>query len=215
MERYLEKATAFFDIPLDLRTRVLIFIAALTVVPVFSLPLWTMRFESPRYPEGLGMEIYAHRLIGANDTDLMEINALNHYLGMPMVDEKNLSQFLWFPFLLGVTIMLCFRVIVLGRMSKLVDLFFLYVYSVLFALWSFRSTLYSWGHTLNPFATVKIEPFTPPLWGYVSVAEIDVYSAPGVGVIFLVAIPLLLVAGILISRKTWLKDHQPKRDYIS
>lgn len=214
MERYLEKATTFFDIPLDLRSRILIIIAALTLLPAFSLPLWNLRMESSRYPEGLGMNIYAHRLTGEKETDLMEINALNHYLGMTMVEEKSFPQFQWFPFLLGVAVMLCFRVIVLGKMSKLVDLFFLYSYSALFALWTFRSTLYSWGHTLNPYATVQVDPFTPPLWGHVNVAEIDVYIGPGFGVIFLFIMPFLLIVAAWISRRTWLRDHEPKRDYI-
>lgn len=214
MKRTLEKATAFFDIPLDLRSRGLILLAAILVIPALITPLWHVTFVSSRYPNDLNLNIYAHTLEGGTESDLLEINALNYYLGIRSIDQEKFPVFRWFPFILGAVILLCLRAIVLGKMSKLVDLFFLVTYAGLFALWSFRSTLSAYGHSINSIAAVKIEPFMPPMFGTITVANVDVSGLPGFGAFVMVLIPLILLAAVFLSRQTWMADHQPTRDYI-
>ena len=44
MSDFLEKETAFFDLPLTLKSRVLILVAVVALLPSFFFPLWNMSF---------------------------------------------------------------------------------------------------------------------------------------------------------------------------
>lgn len=214
MQRAIVKTTEFFQIPLDVRSRLVIFLGALLLLPVFALPLWQIEFQSERYPGGLLLRIYSHTLEEGKTGDLLEINALNHYLGMRSIEPEEIAQFRWLPFLLGVVLILALRTMVLGTMSRLIDLFVLAVYLGLFALWSFHSTLTAYGHTLNPFATIQVDPFTPPLVGEIDVAHVIIRSGPEAGAFLLALIPLIWIAAGILSWKTWSEEHLPGRDYI-
>lgn len=217
MQKYLEKATSFFDTPVDLRSRVMILVAALLLIPTYFFPLWNMTLYSNQFPEGLEMNIYSYKLDGGKSQyrdDLKEINALNHYIGMRPLIEDDFTEFKWIPFFIGGVILLSLRVIVLGKMSKLVDLFVLFSYFGLFSLWSFYHKLYLYGHNLDPTAAVKVPPFTPPMFGHNTMANFEVYSFPGIGSYFMAVMPLLLLAAMWLSRKSWRKDHLPTRDYV-
>jgi len=217
MNRKLEKATSFFFIPLDFRSRLLIFLSALLVVPAFFVPLWEMRIHTSEFPDGLKLSIYATKLEdGSKDSrdDLLEINALNHFIGMRPLENEEFVEFKWIPFVLGAVVLLALRVIVFGTMAKLVDLFVFYAYFGIFALWSFYEKLYAYGHNLNPYATLKLEPFTPPMFGHLRVANFDLYGAPQVGSSFLLIVPILLVAAISLSYAAWRKEQLPSSDYV-
>ena len=200
----LEKANEFFEITLDLRGRILVLIAALSLVPTFFFPLWTMTLYSNQFPDGLELYIYSSKLDGAKSPardDLREINSLNHYIGMRELKEDDFTEFKWIPFAIGGMILLAFRVIVLGRMSKLLDLFVLFTYFSLFSLWSFYHKLYLYGHDLAPTAAVKVPPFTPPMFGHETLANFEVYSFPGVGSYFMAVVPLVFLAALWLAKK--------------
>jgi hypothetical protein len=55
----------------------------------------------------------------------------------------------------------------------------LYLYFGGFSLWTFYHRLYQYGHNLDPEASIKVEPFTPPFLGRVRIANFDVESFPG------------------------------------
>ena len=93
-------------------------------------------------------------------------------------------------------------------MSALVDLLVLFSYFGLFSLWSFYHKLYLYGHQLDPTAAVKVPPFTPPMFGHRTMANFEVYSYPDVGSFLMGAVPLLFLAAIWLSLRTWKKDHQ-------
>ncbi|HEY4613711.1 MAG TPA: hypothetical protein VII11_12065 [Bacteroidota bacterium] len=217
MQRYLQKATSFFEIPLDLRSRLLIFIAAVLLVPVFFLPLWNMQIYTKQFPDGLTLDVYAHKLEGGmteSRDDLLEINAQNYFIGMKSLEAEDFIEFKWMPFVLGAIVLLALRVIVLGKMSKLVDLVVFYGYFGLFALWSFYSRLYAYGHHLNPNAQIKVDPFTPPMFGKTTIAHFDLAGAPAVGSYLMVVVPLVLLAAVWFSRSAWRREHMPSRDFV-
>ena len=208
MKNYLEKATSLFETPIDIRSRLLILVGALLLLPTFYLPLWNMTLYSNQFPDGLVLNIYSHKLEGgksANRDDLKEINSLNHYIGMRALKEDDFTEFKWIPFVIGGTMLLALRAIVLGRMSKLVDLLVMFTYFGLFSLWTFYHKLYLYGHELDPTAAVKVPPFTPPMFGHTTMANFEVYSFPDIGSYFMAAFPLMLVAAMWLSRRTWLR----------
>src|SRR3989304_9966913 len=65
-----------------LPTAILMLAALLLMISIF-LPYWRMTMTAPQYPKGLKVDVYVNRLEG----DMREIDELNHYLGMPKLDE--------------------------------------------------------------------------------------------------------------------------------
>src|SRR5215510_15510859 len=204
MKTWLDKANAFFELPLTLRSRLLTLIAVMALIPAFLFPLWNMTFRSNQYLDGLTLNIYSYRLEGGKTPardDLREINALNHYIGMRPLLESDFSEFVWIPFVIGALAVLALRAMVIGKMSNLVDVFVIFSYFGLFSFWSFYNKLYTYGHNLDPAAAIKVQPFTPPLIGRQVVGNFTVTSYPGAGSYALVAFALLLLAAIFLSRK--------------
>ena len=214
MSTFLEKETTFFELPLTLVSRILILVAVLVVVPSFFRPLWNMSFYSNQYTDGLVLHIYSYQLEGGktpNRDDLREINSLNHYIGMRPLLESDFSEFTWVPLVVGLLMILALRAMVLGKMSNLVDVFVLFTYFGLFSMWSFYHRLYMYGHNLDPTASIKVPPFTPPLFGTKEIANFTVNSFPGLASYCLFAFALLLLVAILLSAKRVKKDKADGR----
>ena len=211
MQKYLTKAISFFEIPLDMRSRILVLLAALMIIPSFFTPMWKMTLYSNQFPEGLRLDIYSYKLDGgksANQDDLKEINSLNHYIGMRPLLSEDFTEFKWIPFVFGGTILLALRVVIMGKMSKLVDLFVMFSYFGLFSLWSFYYKMYIYGHELDSTAAIKVPPFTPPMFGHQTMANFEVYTYPSTASFFIAGMPVLLLLAMWFSRKSWLAEKR-------
>jgi hypothetical protein len=199
-KRLLSEEFEFLEQPLPLGSRLIAVAAAAMLIIVFLFPLWNMTFYSNQYTDGLVLNIYAYHLEGgktANRDDLREINSLNHYIGMRPLLESDFGEFVWLPFAIGGLMLLTLRAAVLGKMSKLVDVFVIFAYFSLYSFWSFYYRLYTYGHHLDPTAAIKVEPFTPPLFGTQVVGNFTVYSYPDIASFAFMAFGALLVAAII------------------
>jgi len=204
MPDLLERLNRFFDLPLTLRSRIAVLVAALLLIPTYLFPLYTMTLYSNQFPDGLNLYIYSYRLDGgrpAGRDDLREINTLNHYIGMRPLLESDFSEFSWLPLMIGVFFILSLRAIVIGKMSSLVDIVVLFAYFGLFSLWSFYNRLYEYGHNLDPEAAVKVPPFMPPLIGSKQIANFTVYNLPGAASYLMVGAVLLMLIAVFLSAK--------------
>jgi len=202
MKKYIDWVSQFLNKQLNLRSRILIVLAALIIIPALFLPLWSLEFWSQQYPEGLEMYVYTHKLESGDDgNDLVEINILNHYIGMKAIEAEDFSEFKWLPLALLIFIFIAFRAAVFGKMGKLVDAVFLFVYFGIYSLWTFWYRLYTYGHNLDPRAPVNLEPFMPPVFGYKPVGQFKVWSYPEAGGYLLGVFVLLLLAAMWLSRK--------------
>jgi len=204
MKTVLDMANRFFDLPLNLKSRLVIVLAVFTLVPAYRFPLWNMTFYSNQYLDGLRLQIHAYELRGdktQNRDDLREINSLNHYIGMRPLLESDFSEFTWIPFVIGALMLLALRAAAIGKMANLVDVFVLFGYFGLFSLWSFYHRLYTYGHNLDPTAAIKVQPFTPPLFGTETIANFKVESYPDIASFALLAFSLLLLLAMFLSRK--------------
>src|SRR6266545_4651286 len=204
MSDYLEKETTFFELPLTLQSRILILVAVVVLLPSFFFPLWNMTFFSNQYTDGLVLRIYSYQLEGGktpNRDDLREINSLNHYIGMRPLLESDFSEFTWIPLVVGLLMILALRAMVVGKMSNLVDVFVLFVYFGAFSMWSFYHRLYMYAHNLDPTASIKVPPFTPPFFGSKQIANFMVNSYPGLGSYAFFTFAILLAVAILLSAK--------------
>lgn len=198
MKAFFNKSNEFFDLPLGGIPRLLLLLAAIFAASIYVAPLWNLTMFAPQYPDGLRLDIYGYKLVGANNgQDIKEINVLNHYIGMRDIAAEDFTEFKWMPFVVGALALLFLRAAVLGRMVHLVDAFVLYVYFGAFSLWSFAFKMYSYGHNLSPSAAVRVAPFTPPLFGHRKIANFDVYSYPKTAAYLLLIAAALLLLGIV------------------
>ena len=193
-----ERTTRYLELPLNVRSRVLLVIAAVLLAMTFLFPLWKMTMFAPQYPDGLRLDIYGFKLVGGNDgQDAKEINLLNHYIGMRELTAENFTEFKWIPFVVGAIALLCLRAAVIGKNSYLVDVAVLYGYFAAFSLWSFAHKLYSYGHELAPTAPVKVPPFMPPMFGYEKIANFEIYSYPATASYTMAGAMLALLIALL------------------
>jgi len=169
----------------------------LAVVPLalsFTQPLWNIRMLAPQYPKGLELDIYAHTIEGGNGgQDLVEINTLNHYIGMKKLEKVDFTDLEWIPFAIGVLALLALRVAAIGDVRSLVDLAVLSVYFGLFSAARFAFMLYTYGHNLDPHAPIRMEPFTPAILGTKQIANFSTASYPR-GASYLIGLFGLVVA---------------------
>jgi copper chaperone NosL len=182
--------------------RVLLLLAAASLVVAVFLPFWEIRLVAPQYQEGLTLHIYAYKLIAGNGgQDLHEINNLNHYIGMRTIKEADFIEMRWVPFALGVFVLLSLRSAAIGILRGVVDLLVLYLYFTAFSFGSFYYRLYTYGHQLDPRAPMTIQPFTPVMFGQQQIANFEQSSYPDIGALFLGLFPLFLIGALWLSRK--------------
>ena len=202
MHEFLRREIHFLRRPLNLTSRLLMVVAAGLVVAAVFLPLWKIHLVAPQYREGLSLHIYSYQLVGGNrGQDLVEINGLNHYIGMKPLQQADFVEMTWLPFVFGIFALLSLRAAVIGRMASLIDLGVLFLYFGAFSMGNFYYRLYSYGHHLDPRAPVTIEPFTPVMLGSQKIANFVQTSLPQAGAILLGLFPLMIAGAMWLSRK--------------
>jgi hypothetical protein len=214
LHQSLDSFYKFLDRPLYLRARLLL---ALLVVPLgltFSAPLWKISMVAPQYPNGLYMEIFAHKLDGGHDGhDITEINELNHYIGMKPIDRAALTDLDWMPFALGLLALLTLRCAAIGNVRALVDLVVVAGYVATFAFARFIYKLWYFGHSLNPEAPIRLPAFTPAVIGKKQVANFAVESWPQGGTCyvtaFLVGVVAVALWHLVAGRRAALRTIDP------
>lgn len=201
--RLLRHEPVFLAKPLNLPSRLVLLAAAISIGAALFFPLWKMHLVAPQYSDGLDLYIYPYKIQGGglNGQHLVEINNLNHYIGMKPIQAVDFVEMSWMPFVFGVIILLVLRAVVVGQMGNLVDLFALYCYFGVFSIGSFWYRLYQYGHNLDPMAPMKIKPFTPLLIGVKQIANFRESSYPMPGAYLLTVSVLLIVVAGWLSRK--------------
>jgi hypothetical protein len=190
--------------------RVAVAAAGLLLFAVLFFPLWKITMFAGQFPEGIRMEIFAHKLVGGNGgADLQGINILNHYIGMRELAAADFPEMKFIPFALGMFLLLGLRAAVFARVSNVVDLLVLFTYFGLFSLGAFVYRMYSYGHSLSPDAPIKIPPFTPPVFGHQHIANFDVYSYPGTATYLLGLYGLILLAVLIVERRRYSRRRGP------
>ncbi len=186
MRLELAKFYAFLDRPLFPWSRLVLLLLVIPLALTMTQPLWRISMTAPQYPDGLYMDIYAHKIDGGNGGQhIKEINTLNHYIGMHKIDRAELSDLDWIPFALGLLIVLTLRCAAIGNVRALVDLAVIAGYVGLFAFGKFVYKLYVFGHNLDPEAPIKLEPFTPAIFGSKQIANFTTSSYPQLGAIYI------------------------------
>tara|TARA_R110002072_G_scaffold179891_1_gene336012 strand:- start:1068 stop:1745 length:678 start_codon:yes stop_codon:yes gene_type:complete len=172
--------------PLSGKSRIGLLVASFALLLSFSAPLWHINLQAPQYPKGLNLWIHSWKVVGGNEGhDIVEINNLNHYIGMRSLDRESLVDLNWLPFAFGGLVLLTLRCAAIGDVRTLVDLVVMVAYFSLFAFGRFIYQLYDFGHNLDPKAPMNIKPFMPPMLGSKQIANFTSSSYPGLGSVFM------------------------------
>ncbi len=194
MTKAMDAFYRFLDEPLFPWSRVALALLTLLVVASFTAPMWHIRMTAPQYPEGLDLYIYSYKVDGGHDgADIQEVSTLNHYIGMRPIDRSELTDLDWIPFLFIGMIILALRTAVIGKVRDLIDLLVLTSYAGIFGLGRLYYKLYTFGHDLDPRAPIKVEPFTPVMWGEKQIANFFTEANPSAGTFYVAAFALGLV----------------------
>jgi hypothetical protein len=121
---------------------------------------------------------------------------------------EDFAEFQWMPFVIGALGLLILRAVAIGSIASVLDVTVLFVYFGAFSLWSFGYKLYRYGHDLSPTAAVRVDPFTPPLFGSQQIANFSVYSYPQPASYAMAACLLLLTLALVLAWRQ-ASRHQP------
>jgi len=166
---------------------------------LFFVPLWRIQLQAPQYPEGLGMLIRVNTITGLAPTDLRNINGLNHYIGMKVIEPAAIPVLHYMPWVVGALVVFGLAVAVAGRRAFLWAWIASYGVAGAAGLAEFYAWSYDYGHNLAPDAVIKVPgmSYQPPLIGSKQLLNFTASSWPAVGgwlagVAFLIAVLALL-----------------------
>ncbi len=180
---------------------------ALLLGAVF-LPLWRMKMIAPQYPRGLVMYAYGFKFDDTAATpydDIRELNILNHYIGMkPIKEVWEMNIFIPGVALLATATLLS-TLVVWRRQLVRALVAGGYWLAVLFFLADLQYWLYHYGHTLDPHAPIRSDPFTPKIMGSLKVWNFRVETglAPGFYLLVGAALTITLLPLIWGRIRAW------------
>ncbi|HEX5002469.1 MAG TPA: nitrous oxide reductase accessory protein NosL [Bacteroidia bacterium] len=181
-------------------SRIIIAIAALSLIVTNFVPLWRIELNAPQYPEGLTMEIWTFKLAG--DVDV--INGLNHYIGMSTMHSEDFIEFTILPYLIGFTIVFGLIVAIAGKKGPLYTYASWVILFGIVAMADFYKWEYDYGHHLNPNAPIQVPGMTyqPPFIGFKQLLNFGAFSIPDIGGFIFILNALLVVAVTFFIWKT-------------
>jgi copper chaperone NosL len=182
-----------------LPSAILMLAALLLMISIF-LPYWRMTMTAPQYPKGLSVDVYVNHLEG----DMREIDELNHYLGMPPLDEGGrLERSFSVYAILALGLLLIAGVFIGNQWAGVLALPVL-AYPIVFIvdLWLI---LYRYGHSIDPESALgsAIPPFTPPILGEGHVGQFGTIASFQLGFYLVMAAVIVVLVGLWFHRKAY------------
>ncbi len=178
----------------------LLMLAALLLLISIFQPYWSMTMFAPQYPKGLRVDVYVNHLQG----DMREIDELNHYLGMPPLDDGGrLERSVSVVSIVVLGLLLMAGVFIHNQWAGVLALPVLgYPLIFLADLWYI---LYRYGHSIDPNSALggAIAPFTPPLLGEGKIGQFVTRAAAGPGLYLTLAAIVVVLAGLWFHRAAY------------
>lgn len=178
----------------------LLMLAALLLMISIFLPYWSMIMIAPQYPKGLKVDVYVNHL----DGDTREIDQLNHYLGMPPLDEGGqLERSISVVAIVALGLLLMAGVFVHNQWAAVLALpVLIYPFIFLADLWYI---LYRYGHSIDPTSPLgsAIEPFTPPLVGSGTIGQFGTQASFGPGLYLTLAASAVVLLALWFHRAAY------------
>lgn len=186
-------------------SRIGIAVAMLLLFGTYFLPLWQITLDAPQYPEGLSMDIWLKGITG----NLLQINGLNHYIGMKHINPQDFVEFEIAPYAFGLIILTGVIAAVKGSRKLLLALLIIMIVFAAAGFTDFYLWEYNYGHNLDPHAAIKVEGmyYQPPLIGYKQLLNFLAGSFPAIGGI-LVGLAGIITVSILFMENKYLKRDE-------
>ncbi len=174
-------------------------VAALILLLMYLLPMWSISLDAPQYPEGLGLKIYINTIIGAQENDLQNINGLNHYIGMKRIEPDSIAELRYMPVIIGALIVLGLLIAWKGTCRMVGAWVLLFVVLSIVGVTDFYLWEYDYGHNLDPHAAIKIDgmSYQPPLLGSKQLLNFTAYSYPDISG-YIAGVSILLGAAAFV-----------------
>ena len=182
---------------LKIYSRIIVGLCTLIMIPSLFISVWQIQLEAPQYPEGLKMEIWAHKIAG----DIDKINGLNHYIGMAQIKEENFPEFIVMPWLIISMIILGLLTALIGKRPLLWITSCYLIFCGIWGTFDFWRWEYHYGHTLDPHAAIKIPgmAYQPPLFGWKQLLNFTAGSFPDIGGWLIIGPALIIVIMLIIE----------------
>jgi copper chaperone NosL len=163
--------------------RILVALAALVLLPVFVVPVWTIQLVAPQYSDGLGMYIGVSQVWGHDTHDIQNINILNHYIGMKEIRPDSIPELDLFPPILAAIIATGLIAALIGRRWVMASWLVVFIGLGIAGMVDFYLWMLDYGHNLSPDAPIKIPgmTYTPPLIGTKQLLNMTASSWPHIG----------------------------------
>jgi len=185
------------------QSKIIIIFASLLLIISFFFPIWYIDLEAPQYPEGIGLEIWLNKVTGQNPNDLNNINGLNHYIGMKVIEPDAIPELRIMPFIIVFLIVFGLISGISGKRSLVYIWIILFFVIAAVGLYDFYMWEYDYGHDLNPHAAIKIPgmAYQPPLIGFKMLLNFNAISMPHIGSYILVAAVVLAAVALYLDKK--------------
>ena len=181
--------------------RVLTLLASVLLATLYVTPLWSVRLVAPQYPEGIGMYIRLNTIEGMKEHDLNNINSLNHYIGMKVIEPDAIPELKFMPWIVGALIAAGLAVAALGRRRLLVAWLAGFALFAAAGLADFYRWGHDYGHNLDPNAIIVVPgmSYQPPVFGTKQLLNFQATSLPALGGILAGVAFLAAAAALLLS----------------
>lgn len=178
--------------------RLMMLLAALSLLALFVWPMWKIVLYAPQYPTGVEMHIYINKIGGKEPGVLQNINILNHYVGMKYIEPDSIPELKYFQYIVMVMIGLGLIAAFVNKGKWFLGWAVLMTLLAIAGLYDFYLWEYDYGHNLSDDAPIKIPgaSFQPPLIGYKQILNFDAISLPHIAGYF-------TGAGILLAYAAW------------
>lgn len=183
--------------------RLLLAAAALLLACAPLLPIWRISLIAPQYPEGMGMVIRTNTIEGLKENDLENINHLNHYIGMRVIEPADMPELQYMTWVVLAIAATGLGAAALGRRWAVRGWAALLVAAGVAGMADFWWRTYTYGHSLD-FAHAAIQipglAYQPPLIGVRQIANFTASAWPDVGGIAIGIAVMLTAAAVWMSR---------------
>jgi len=200
----MDRLTSLFQGQLSGRSRVLVVVATLILLPSIFLPVWNITLHAPQYPDGLTVVVYPNTVGG----ELEEVNLLNHYIGMKQITPDEFPEFRFIPFFILRFFAFALLAALVARVPIAAVGYVDYVMFGVVMLYTFQHWLRDFGTHLAPEAPLRLEPFVPRFIGTTHVAQFSVTSMPAIGGWMMAAAGLI---GPLVLAYEWRRQGRSRQ----
>jgi copper chaperone NosL len=184
-------------------SRILVALAALVLIGLYFVPLWSVLLSAPQYPEGLGMRIWLDAITGLKPNDLDSINNLNHYIGMKRIEPDSIPELRYMPVIVGLLVAAGAAVALAGRRVMVRIWLGAFLLLATAGMVDFYRWGYDYGHDLDQEnAIIKVPGMTyqPPLIGSKKLLNFTATSLPAAGTLIAMLSLGLGVAALFVGR---------------